>query len=45
MAWWVIRRPAVVAGRSSIARTQRGSVRPVSETGFHQASFASAGIV
>ena len=28
-----------------MARTQRGSVSPVSLTGFHQASFASAGIV
>ena len=28
-----------------MARTQRGSVRPVSVTGFHQASFASAGMV
>ena len=45
MAWCVIRRPSVEPGRISMARTQRGSVSPVSATGFHQASFASAGIV
>ena len=38
MAWCVILRPLTVPGRISMARTQRGSVRPDSTTGFHQVS-------
>src|SRR5262245_23148429 len=37
-----MRRPLTVLGRISRARTQRGSVRLVSTTGFHHASFAPA---
>src|SRR5215475_13799245 len=40
-----MRRPLIVAGRISIARTQRGSVRPVATDGRHHASCAWAGIV
>ena len=39
-AWCVILRPWTVPGRTSIARTQRGSVIPESTTGFHQVSLA-----
>ena len=34
-----------VDGRISMARTHRGSVKPVSDTGLHHASCAAAGIV
>ena len=37
-AYRAIPRPLTVDGRTSIARTQRGSVTPVSTVGFHQAS-------
>ena len=44
-AWWVMRRPATVDGRISMARIHRSSVRPVGTSGFHQASWATAGMV
>src|SRR5215207_9840932 len=37
-----MRRPLTLLGRISSARTQRGSVTPVSTTGFHHASLAPA---
>ncbi len=39
-----MRRPFFVAGRISIARTQRGSVTPVSTIGLYHASCACAGM-
>ena len=42
LAWWVILRPLIVLGRTSTARTQRGSVRPLSTIGRHQVSLAPA---
>src|SRR6516162_129809 len=40
-----MRRAPLPTGRISIARTQRGSVRPVGTDGRHHASCATAGIV
>src|SRR5205823_9510752 len=44
-AWWTILRPLFVAGRISIARTQRGSVTPDGVERLSHASCACAGIV
>src|SRR5262249_61946228 len=44
-AWWVILRAFFPTGLISMARTQRGSVRPVGTEGRHHASCATGGIV